>query len=107
MRMGLRTKAVTHLAVGGVETTVLITLFLLLPSNVRSFLGLAVNLGILYYLQNQTEKDITAFEAHIRDVQNAHWLGGCLIGLFMFGLFLTLATVVVIFLTLVGVRIPK
>ena len=107
MRMGLTNKAITHLVGGAVGTLVFVVLVALLPGNAGTVLGFFVNIGVLLYLQNQTRKDIETFKANNREVQNAHWFGGCLIGLIMLGLFVALTFVVGVFMALVGVPIPK
>ena len=107
MRMGLTNKAITHLVGGAVGLLALVIVLILLPGSIGTWFGLFVNLGMLFYLQNQTKKDIEAFKAGNHEVQNAHWFGGCLIGLVMAGLWFALAFVVTFFLTLIGVPIPK
>ena len=107
MRMGLTNKAITHLVAGGVGILAFVILFLILPGNVGSVLGFAVNIGMLFYLQNQTRKDIAAFIANNHEVQNAHWFSGCLIGLVTIVLWIPLVFVVGFFLELLGVPIPE
>jgi len=107
MRMGLTNKAIAHLVGGAVGLLVFVILLVLLPGSIGTWFGLLVNFGVLFYLQNQTKKDIAAFQANNREVQNAHWLGGCLIGLVMLGLFFALVFVITFFLALVGVPISE
>ncbi len=106
MRMGLKKKVLTHLLAGAAAAPVFAVL-LLLPANTGRLLAFAVNIGVLFYLKKQMEKDIEAFRAGEREVQSAHWSGGCLIGLVMSGLFLSLTVVVAFLLTLIGVPIPE
>ena len=107
MRMGLTNKAITHLVAGGVGILAFVILYLILPGSVGSVLGLAVNIGVLLYLQAQTRRDIAALIAANHAVQNAHWVGGCLIGLVMIVLWIPLVLVVGLFLELLGVPIPE
>ena len=110
LRMGLARKAVTHLVAGLIGTVVLIVSLMLLPSESGRLLVLPVNIAVLVYLRNQMAKDIEVFRAGDYAVQNAHWLGGCLIGVVALAFYLALAFVVGLFLgvvlSLIGVPIP-
>src|SRR6266446_5049293 len=105
MRMGLTNKAIIHLAGGAVGALVFVILLLLLPQTVGNGLGFLTNIGMVYYLRNQTKNDIEKFKASSREVQNAHWFGGCLIGFVLLGLFLTLILVIGLLLALVHLEI--
>lgn len=113
--MGITNKAITHLAGGAIGVLMFIILLILLPGSmgkwidlfINRVLGILVNFGMLFYLQKQTKNDIYACKAANREIQNAHWLSGCLIGLGMLGLFIALFFVIEFFLTFAGVPIPE
>jgi len=80
MRMKLDNKAIVHLIAGGVGTVIFVFILMLTPGTVGRLLGLVINVGILFYLQQQMKKDWEFFKAS-NEVENAGQLGGCLIGL--------------------------
>jgi hypothetical protein len=80
-RMNRNNKALAHLLGGAIGTFIFILLLIFLPGNVGSILGIATNLGTLFYLHREMKKDIESFQASNRTVAKANELGGCLIGL--------------------------
>jgi len=82
VRMGLTSKASAHLVGGAIGALLLVVFLIQLPS-LRE-LAVLINVGVLYYLQNQIKNDLETFTAN-HEVQPAHWLSGFLIGLVMLG----------------------
>ena len=105
MRMRLNNKALTHLIVGAVGTFIFVVALILIPGAAGRFFGLLVNLGILFYLQQQMKKDLDSFKIS-NNVENAGQLGGCLIGLGILVLFLILIFGISFVLIILGVPIP-
>jgi len=105
MRMKLNNKALTHLVVGAVGTFIFVIVLILIPGTAGRFVGLLVNLGILFYLQWQMKQDLDSFKIS-NNVENAGQLGGCLIGLGTLILFLIAALVISFVLVILGVPIP-
>jgi hypothetical protein len=106
MRMKMNNKALTHLIAGAVGTFVLVVVLLLIPGNVGRFLALAINLGTLFYLRQQMNRDLDHFKAS-NMVEKANDLGGCLIGLGIFILFLILAFGLAFVFAILGVPMPE
>ena len=106
MRMNLNNKAILHLVIGAVGTFIFLIVLLFLPGNASRIAGFVVNLGILFYLQQQMKQDIESFSASNR-VENAGQLGGCLIGLGILVLFLITAFLLAFVLVMIGVPIPE
>jgi hypothetical protein len=106
MKMNLSNKAILHLVLGAVGTFIFTVILILIPGTAGRIAGLAVNLGILFYLQQQMKQDIERFKSS-NLVENAGQLGGCLIGLVVLLLFLGMAVVIGIILALLGVPIPE
>lgn len=104
-RMGLNKKVTLHIVIGAIGAFALVIILLLLPGNQGRGIGVLVNFGMLYYLYNQTKKDIEEFKANNHEVENAHWFGGCMISLLMIGLYFILALVAVIILDTFGFSI--
>jgi hypothetical protein len=107
MRMGLKNKAISHLIGGAIGAFVFILVLLFTPQTLGRVLGLVINLGMLYYLQSQTTKDIGAFRASNHAVENASGFSGCLIGIGMFVLLLGSAFVIAFLLVMIGVQLPE
>jgi hypothetical protein len=105
MRMKMTEKAIIHLFAGAVGTIIFVVAIILTPGTVARLIGLAVNLGVLFYLRWQMEKDINVFRSANR-VEAAGWPGGCLIGLGMLILYFLLAFFLSIIFVLVGAPIP-
>jgi hypothetical protein len=103
IRMGLINKAINHLIVGVAGTLAYVVLSARLTEDVGRLFALMVNIAMITYLHNQMGQDIAAFKACNHEVQNAHWLGGLLIGIVMLGIFLALAFVVGVFMALLNV----
>ena len=106
-RMKMNNKAQTHLVAGIVGTIVFIVLLILLPGNFGRFLGLAVNIGTLLYLQREMKKDQEIFKASNNTVAKANELGGCLIGLGILALLFISAVVLTFVFAVLGVPIPE
>jgi len=107
MRMNMSNKALTHLIAGAVGTFLFVVLLFFVPGNAGRVVALVVNLGILFYLQQQMKKDVENFKASNNSVEKANELGGCLIGLGILVLFLGSAFVFGFVLALLGVPIPE
>ena len=107
IRMGLISKAISHLVAGAAGTLAYVILLAQLTGDDVRLLAFLVNIAMITYLHNQMGQDIAAFKACNHEVQNAHWLGGILIGIVMFGLILALAFVVGVFMALLNVPIPE
>jgi len=107
MRMNLSNKALIHLIVGALGTFIVVVFLILTPGNTGRILGLAVNLGTLFYLQRQMKKDLENFTASNHKVEKANGLGGCLIGIGMLVLFFMLAVVLTFVFVALGVPIPE
>jgi len=105
MRMNLNNKALVHLIAGGVGAIIFVLILMLTPGTAGRSLGLIVNVGILFYLQQQMKKDLEYFKAS-NDVENAGQLGGCLIGVGILVLFLVAVFVISFALAFLGVPIP-
>ena len=106
-RMNRNNKALAHLLGGAIGTFIFILLLILLPSNVGSILGIATNLGTLFYLHREMKRDIESFQASNRTVAKANELGGCLIGLGML-LLVAISIVVLTFVfAVLGIPIPE
>jgi hypothetical protein len=101
MRMNMKQKAVIHLVAGTLGSIALIILVILLPENSLNWLMLPVNIGIVYYLYKQMQKDVDAFAASKAVIKDAHWSGGCLISLGMllvfFGVTFVLTFIILFF----------
>ena len=106
MRMNLSNKALTHLIAGGVGTFIVVILLILLPGNAGRFVGLVANLGTVFYLYQQMKKDLEIFKA-TNTVEKANELGGCLIGLGVFVLFLISVFALGVVLAILGVPIAE
>ena len=106
MRMGLTKKAIVHIAGGALGATALILLSFLVLGSAWSAL-LIVNIGLVFYLQDQTWRDINSFKASHHEVRAANWAGGCLIGFVMLGLFLALMILIALPFALLGGPIPE
>lgn len=106
MKMNLNNKAIIHLVLGAMGAFIFTVILILIPGTTGRIVGLVVNLGILLYLQQQMKMDIERFKLS-QPVENAGQLGGCLIGLVVLLLFLGMAIVVGIILSLLGVPIPE
>jgi tetratricopeptide (TPR) repeat protein len=91
IRMGMKGKAVAHVAGGVVGILVLI----LFPDNLGRLLGLVINIGYTAYLRQQMKDDIATI-THA-NVQYAHWFSGFLISMATLG---TIVIVAVVLLTL-------
>jgi hypothetical protein len=107
MRMNMRNKAMTHLGAGIVGTFIFVVLLILLPGSVGRIVGLAANIGILFYLQQQMKKDLETFKAANNIVEKANELGGCLIGLGMLLLLVISIFVISFVFVVLGVPIPE
>jgi hypothetical protein len=107
IRMGLINKAISHLIVGAAGTLAYVVLLAQLTGDVGNLLACLVNIAMIFYLHNQIKQDIAAFKACNHEVQNAHWLGGVLIGIVMLGAYLALAFVVGVLMALFNVPIPE
>ena len=105
MRMNMNNKALTYLIGGAVGAFVFVIALILLPSGIGNVIGLATNIGILFYLRKQMEQDIEIFKVS-NNVENAGQLGGCLIGLGMLVLFLILIFGISFVIAVLGVPIP-
>lgn len=105
MRMNMNNKALTFLIGGAVGTFIFVLVIILLPGSIGDIIGLATNIGILFYLRRQMEQDIEIFKGS-NNVENAGQLGGCLIGLGMLVLFLILIFGISFVLAVLGVPIP-
>lgn len=106
MRMKMNEKAMMHLAGGAIVTVIFILILLFTPSTVGRVVGIAFNLGALFYLQQQMKKDQEIFQTY-NNVEKAGELGGCLIAL---GILLAFALVIVVLvfgLAIVGVPLPE
>ena len=95
MRMKMTDKAVTHLIAGAGGMAIFLVGLILLPGEVGRLFAIVVNIGILFYLRWQMQKDMKIFQAaNTSRIEKAGWPGGCLIGLgmlalyFLFGIFL-------------------
>lgn len=106
MRMNLNNKALVHLIAGAAGTFIFVLVLLLIPGTGGQALGLIVNIGILFYLQQQMKKDLEFFKAS-NAVENAGQVGGCLIGLGILVLFLILVFGLSFVLVILGVPIPE
>ena len=106
MRMGLEKKALAHLIGGVLGALIFILLIIFLPSSIGRFVGFGANLAMLAYLNRQMRKDIGNVTPSYR-VQNAHWFGGCLIGLVCLGFFMAASFGLGIFFLVLGVPIPE
>ena len=105
-RMKLNNKAMTHLIGGAIGTFIFVLLLILTPSTVGRVVGIAFNLGTLFYLQQQMKKDQESFQLSNK-VEKAGEISGCLIGLGIL-LVLVLSIFVLTFgLAIVGVPIPE
>ena len=105
-RMNLSNKALTHLIAGGLGAFIFVVILILVPGNAGRIVGLVVNLGTLFYLQQQMKKDLETFKA-ANTVEKANELGGCLIGLGVLVLFLISVFVLGVVLAILGVPIPE
>ena len=106
MKMNLSNKAVIHLVLGAIGTFIFLIVLLLIPGTTGRIVGLVINLGILFYLQQQMKKDIESFKLS-QPVENAGQIGGCLIGLVVLGLFVGTAFLLAFILVMLGVPIPE
>lgn len=106
MRMKMNDKATMHLIGGGIVTFIFVLLLIFTPSTVGRVIGIAFNLGTLFYLQQQMKKDQESFQLYNK-VEKAGEVGGCLIGLGILVAFLIVVVVLVFGLTMVGVPIPE
>lgn len=106
MRMNMNNKALTFLIGGAVGAFIFVLVIILLPGSIGNIIGLATNIGILFYLRRQMEQDIEIFKG-LNNVKNAGQLGGCLIGLGMLVLFLILIFGISFVLAVLGVPIPE
>lgn len=106
MRMKMNDKAIMHLVGGGIATFVFILLLLFTPSTVGRLVGIAFNLGALFYLQQQMSKDQALFQTH-NPVEKAGELGGCLIGLGILLAVLLVIFILIFGLAIVGVPLPE
>ena len=105
-RMKLNNKAMTHLIGGAIGTFIFILILILTPTTVGRVVGIAFNLGTLFYLQQQMKKDQESFQLSNK-MEKAGEISGCLIGLGIL-LVLLLSIVVLTFgLAIVGVPIPE
>jgi len=107
MRMKLNNKALVHLVAGAVGTFIFAIVLILIPGTAGRFLGIAANLGTLFYLQQQMKKDLEDFKASNNSVENANQLGGCSIGLGSLVLFLVLVFGLTFVFVILGVPIPE
>ena len=105
--MKMNNKALTHLVAGGVGTFIFVIVLILIPGTAGRVLGIAANLGTLFYLQQQMKKDIQGFKTSNTSVQDAGQLGGCLIGLGILVLFLILVFGLSFVFIALGVPIPE
>jgi hypothetical protein len=105
-RMKMNDKAMMHLIGGGIVTLIFVLLLILTPSAVGRVVGIAFNLGALFYLQQQMKKDQETFQLSTK-VEKAGELGGCLIGLGILLAFLVVVVVLVFGLSMVGVPLPE
>src|SRR6201988_1336755 len=80
IRMGMKGKAVAHIAGGLVGILALI----LFPDNLAQLLGLVINIGYMTYLRQQMKYDIATMTA--ANVQYAHWSSGFVISLISLGI---------------------
>jgi hypothetical protein len=106
MKMNLSNKAIIHLVLGAVGAFIFLIVLILIPGTAGRIVGLVVNLGILFYLQQQMKKDIETFKSS-SPVENAGQLGGCLIGLVVLALFVGMAFIIGFILVMLGVPIPE
>lgn len=107
MRMNLNNKAFIHLIAGAIGTFIFMLLIILLPGSVGSILGIATNLGALFYLYREMKKDLETFQASNHTVAKANELGGCLIGLGIFLLVLISAIALTFVFAVLGVPLPE
>ncbi|HAW52217.1 MAG TPA: hypothetical protein DCX54_07820 [Flavobacteriales bacterium] len=105
LRMGLNKKAIYHLVAGLVGAFIFIIVLLLIPDNGARGFSYLINIGVAYYLSRQTKNDLEKFKENNGTTQDAHWFGGCLIGLMMYGFYLFLLFLVFIVFDIAGVPI--
>jgi len=103
--MNMNNKALTFLIGGAVGAFIFVIAIILLPGSLGNIIGLATNIGILFYLRRQMEQDIEIFKSS-NNVENAGQLGGCLIGLGMLVLFIILIFGISFVIAILGVPIP-
>ena len=80
IRMGMKGKALAHIA-GGVVGVLALIFF---PENLAQLLGLVINIGYMAYLRQQMKYDIATITD--ANVQYAHWSSGLLISLISLGI---------------------
>lgn len=107
MRMNLNNKALTHLIAGAIGTFIFILLLIFLPGSVGSILGIATNVGILFYLHREMKKDLERFQASNHTIAKANELGGCLIGLGILLLVVVSGVALTFVFAVLGVPIPE
>lgn len=106
LRMKMTDKAIIHLFAGAVGAIIFMAVLIMTPGTVGRLLALIVNIGILFYLRWQIEKDTKVFQA-THKVEIAGWPGGCLIGIGILILYLMFAFVFAFVLVMLGVPIPE
>jgi uncharacterized membrane protein len=107
IRMGYTKKAVYHIVGGLIGILIIIVILFLAPDKWGTGVSALINFGMLSYLNYQTRKDTDAFKASNPETQNAHWSGGCLLGLLGVGFFILIAALVVVGFILLGLPIPQ
>jgi hypothetical protein len=101
-RMGLGKKALLHLAVALIGAVITILLIFESTSGIGRPLGLIVNFGVLFYLNNQMQRDITKFEAENHFTENDNWLIGGLIALGVAVLYLAIGVFIALLSAVLG-----
>lgn len=107
MRMNMNNKALIHLIVGIVGTFLLALLLILISGDIARLVALVVNLGAVFYLYRQMDKDLRNFRAASNKVENANGLGGCLIGLGILIVFIIFNFALSFVLVMLGIPIPE
>jgi len=100
IRMGMKGKALLHIA-GGVVGILLLILF---PDNLGRLLGLAINIGYTAYLRQQIKDDIATMTD--ANVQYAHWFSGFLISMGILGIIIIVAFVLLTLQVFIEGQLP-
>lgn len=81
IRMKMRNKAISHIAGGMLCVFLIIWINQILPAYIGGTLSFIFNLGILFYLVQQTKADIERKNSEGFNVRNADLSAGCAIGI--------------------------
>ena len=100
IRMGMKGKAIAHMA-GGVVGILLLILF---PDTLGQLLGLVVNIGYTAYLRKQMKDDVASMTD--ANVQYTHWFSGFLISIGTLGIIVIVTVVLLTLQVFIAGQLP-